>query len=69
MTRAAYTLAQMYPDIQTFLLDSDEKLIVETSLYDHYWGIGRDLRGDNMAGRVWMDVRERFKAKSKESAL
>ncbi len=62
MTRALYTQVQMYPRVREFLLNTGERLLVESSLYDHYWGIGRDLRGDNMTGRIWMDIRQKLRA-------
>jgi len=64
MTRALYTLVQMYPQVKQFLLDTGEQLIIESSLYDHYWGIGRDQRGENMTGRVWMDIRTKLRKDS-----
>lgn len=60
MTRAAYTKAQMYPDVKDYLLQTQERLMVESSQYDYYWGLGRDQRGENMFGRVWMDVRTKL---------
>ncbi|MFL0803548.1 MAG: NADAR family protein [Agarilytica sp.] len=61
MTRALYTLVQMYPDIKAYLMETGEQKLSETSLYDHYWGVGRDWRGENMAGRTWMDVRKKLR--------
>ena len=61
MTRALYTKVQMYPDVRNALLAIEEDKIVETSLYDHYWGIGRDQRGENMLGQIWMDIRDRVR--------
>lgn len=68
MTRALYTKAQMYPEVKDFLLHTDDSLIAETSLYDHYWGIGRDQRGENICGKVWMDIRDKFKSASTENS-
>ncbi|MBX2857583.1 MAG: NADAR family protein [Cellvibrionaceae bacterium] len=62
MTRALYTKVQMYPDIQKYLLATQDQLILETSLYDYYWGIGRDQRGYNTYGQIWMDIRKRLQA-------
>lgn len=64
MTRAIYTLVQMYPEVAEYLLNTGDELLVETSMYDHYWGIGRDLRGENMVGKVWMDVRKKLREES-----
>lgn len=61
MTRAIFCKAQQNPEIARFLLDTGEQKLVETSIYDHYWGIGRDIRGKNTLGEVWMDVRRRLR--------
>lgn len=61
MTRALYTKAMMYPEVKQFLLNTGDHLILETSAYDHYWGIGRDQLGENMLGKVWMDVRKKIR--------
>ena len=61
MTRALYTKAMMYPAVKAFLLETGDQKIVETSLYDHYWGLGRDQRGENMLGKVWMDIRKKIR--------
>lgn len=62
MTRALYTKVQMYDEVRDYLLATGEQLIVETSLYDYYWGLGRDQRGDNQLGKIWMDIRDKLKA-------
>lgn len=64
MTRALYCKAQQNPEVGEYLLATGEQKLVETSLYDHYWGIGRDLRGANMLGQVWMDVRRRMRERA-----
>lgn len=61
MTRALYTKAQMYGAVREALLETGDELILEVSLYDYYWGIGRDQRGENMLGKVWMDVRSKLR--------
>ena len=61
MTRALYIKVQMYPEVLDYLLATGDELIIETSQYDHYWGIGRDQRGTNMLGKVWMDIRQKLK--------
>lgn len=60
MTRALYTKVQMYEEVRQALIDTGDQLIVETSAYDHYWGIGRDQRGDNAYGKVLMDIRNKI---------
>jgi len=68
MTRACYCKAQQNPEVAAYLLGTGDQKLAETSLYDHYWGIGRDLRGLNMLGEVWMDVRRRLRQREAEVA-
>jgi ribA/ribD-fused uncharacterized protein len=60
MTRALFRKVMEYPDIQQALLDTGDSLMIETSSYDYFWGVGRDLRGQNMLGKVWMDIRKKI---------
>ncbi|WP_075188287.1 NADAR family protein [Teredinibacter haidensis] len=71
MTRALYTKVQMYPVVKEELLATGDQLILEISQYDHYWGIGRDQRGENMLGKIWMDIRKKLRRESgdKESNI
>ena len=68
MTRALYIKVQMYPEVREYLLGTGDEKIIETSAYDHYWGIGRDQRGDNMLGQVWMDIRNKLRETEKQSS-
>ncbi|WP_370981053.1 NADAR family protein [Agaribacterium sp. ZY112] len=61
MTRALYTKVQMYDEVKEALLATGDELLLETSLYDYYWGVGRDGRGLNTMGKVWMDIRSKLK--------
>jgi ribA/ribD-fused uncharacterized protein len=61
MTRALYRKTMEHDEVKKGLLETGSALLIETSLYDHYWGIGRDQRGDNMLGKIWMDIREKIK--------
>lgn len=69
MTRALYTLVQMYPDVHDYLLETGDQLLVEASQYDYYWGIGRDLRGENMTGKIWMDIRNKLRREADGSTI
>jgi ribA/ribD-fused uncharacterized protein len=62
MTRAIYTRCLTHPESARALLETGDKRIVESSLYDYYWGCGRDGRGLNTYGEVLMDVREKLKS-------
>lgn len=61
MTRAIYTQCKTYPVKAQALLDSEDRLLMENSLYDYFWGCGRDRRGDNRYGKVLMSVRGRLR--------
>lgn len=61
MTRGVYIKCRTHPEAARALLDTGDRHIVENSLYDHFWGCGRDQRGDNHYGRVLMDVRDKLR--------
>ena len=65
MTRGMYRRVKEYPDVKQALLDTGDALLVEKSQYDYYWGIGRDQRGENRLGKVWMDIRQKIIAQDK----
>lgn len=60
MRRALFTKVQMYDEVRETLLNTGEQDIIEMSLYDHFWGIGRDQRGHNHLGKAWMDIRDKI---------
>ena len=62
MTRGVYIKCRSHEEVSRTLLETDERMIVEASLYDHFWGCGRDQRGRNHFGRVLMDVRKRLRS-------
>ncbi|QFU74337.1 NADAR family protein [Halioglobus maricola] len=61
MTRAVYTKCRTYPAIGQALIDTGDKTLVENSNYDYFWGCGRDRRGENMYGKVLMNVRDKLR--------
>lgn len=40
------------------LLETDKRILVEDSWRDSVWGWGPDQKGQNLLGRLWMEVRE-----------
>jgi ribA/ribD-fused uncharacterized protein len=60
MTRALFRKVKEYPEVEQALLQTGNALLLETSQYDYYWGLGRDQRGVNMLGKVWMDIRKKL---------
>ncbi|GLS27208.1 hypothetical protein GCM10007877_29270 [Marinibactrum halimedae] len=69
MTRALYTKTMAHKAVREALLATGDEKIVETSLYSPYWGIGRDQRGENMLGQIWMDIRAKIRADMRVSEL
>ncbi|MGD1983079.1 MAG: NADAR family protein [Chromatiaceae bacterium] len=62
MTRGVYIKCRTHPAVAKALLMTDSTKIVENSMYDYYWGCGRDGRGHNTYGEVLMAVREKLRA-------
>ena len=60
MTRALYRKVKEYPEIQQALIETGDNLLLEISQYDYFWGIGRDQRGENTLGKVWMGIRKKL---------
>jgi ribA/ribD-fused uncharacterized protein len=60
MTRGTYIKCKQYPEVAEQLLATGEQMIIEASLYDYYWGLGRDQRGHNYYGKLLMDIRQRL---------
>mgnify|MGYP001826779921 CR=1 FL=1 len=63
MTRGFYIKCLTHPEVAKALLMTDTREIVESSMYDYYWGCGRDGRGHNTYGKVLMSVRKKLKIK------
>jgi ribA/ribD-fused uncharacterized protein len=60
MTRAVYIKCRTHQAVADLLLKTGTRQIVETTMYDYYWGCGRDGRGHNVFGKVLMDVRDKL---------
>ena len=57
MCEAVKTKFLTHADIQLILLDTGDRLIVENSPTDYYWGCGCDKTGQNHLGQILMSVR------------
>jgi ribA/ribD-fused uncharacterized protein len=40
------------------LLQTDDRMLLENSWRDAFWGIGPNRDGRNMLGKLWMEIRE-----------
>lgn len=61
MRSAVLTKFITHEDIQTILLSTGDKVIVENSPTDYYWGCGSDRTGQNHLGQVLMSVRQEIR--------
>ncbi|MGR8921908.1 MAG: NADAR family protein [Gammaproteobacteria bacterium] len=61
MTRALYIKCRTHAEVAEHLLATGERPIIENSLYDYFWGCGRDGRGENAYGRMLERIRQRLR--------
>lgn len=57
--------AMQHPYVMKKLLESGERVLVEDSWRDSYWGWGPNQDGENHLGKLWMELREEFKHDAK----
>ena len=57
MRQAVLTKFVTHSDIQAILLATGDRVIVEDSPTDYYWGCGCDRTGQNHLGKILMSVR------------
>ena len=60
MKRGIYIKCRTHNEVAIALLKTGDKKIVENSQFDYYWGCGRDGRGENIYGKILMDIREKL---------
>lgn len=53
----------MHPFIRQNLIESGNRVIMEDSHKDSFWGRGVDFQGRNELGKVWMRIREELLTK------
>lgn len=46
------------------LIDTGDRALVEDSWRDSVWGWGPDQKGQNLLGKIWMEIREELKEKN-----
>lgn len=61
MTEILRAKVAQHEHAQKRLLESGERMIVENSPTDSFWGAGEDGNGQNMLGKIWMQLREELK--------
>jgi hypothetical protein len=48
---------QQHEYVRRKLLETGDRELIEDSWRDDYWGWGPDRRGQNMLGKLWMEIR------------
>ncbi len=48
-------------ELKSLLLATQNRLLVEDSPYDRYWGAGRDRKGKNRLGMLLMEIRDEIR--------
>lgn len=61
MRQAVLAKFTQHEDLRTLLLATGDARIVEHTENDAYWGDGGDGTGQNMLGRILVDIRERLR--------
>jgi N-glycosidase YbiA len=62
MNEAVYAKFKQNPDLVERILATGDAELVENSPIDSYWGIGQDGNGQNMFGKILMDVRQKLRS-------
>lgn len=65
MKRILHAKASQHEYVRRKLLETGDRLLVEDSWRDGFWGWGPNHNGVNMLGRLWMEVRYELRAAGK----
>lgn len=65
MEKALYAKFTQHPKLKKKLLDTGDKILVERTKNDSYWGDGGDGSGKNRLGNLLMKVRTRIRDEMK----
>ena len=67
MLKINYEKYRQNPDLRKILLSTGDIIIVEDSPFDYIWGIGKDGSGQNLLGKVLMEVRKYYQDIEKQA--
>jgi ribA/ribD-fused uncharacterized protein len=62
MRRVLRAKAKQHEYVRRKLLDTGERDLIENSWRDDYWGWGPNRDGQNMLGKLWMEVRDELRS-------
>ena len=63
MKEILHAKAQQHPYVMKKLLGSGNRMLIENSWRDDFWGWGPNKDGKNHLGRLWMEVRDEVRSK------
>ncbi len=69
MYKAVLKKFSTYRYLQKILLSTGDEEIIENTKNDYYWGRGKKGTGENILGKILMDVRKIIKQKRTENNL
>lgn len=61
MREAVYAKFTQHPTLRKLLLSTGDAILVEDSPTDYYWGCGADGTGQNMLGKLLMELRDKLR--------
>lgn len=61
MKEVLYEKVRQHPYVKKKLLESGDKMLIEDSWRDNFWGWGPNKDGANHLGKIWMEIREEIK--------
>lgn len=68
MSRILRAKADQHEYVRRKLLQTGERELIENSWRDDYWGWGPNRDGQNMLGKLWMEIRAELRAAKPEVA-
>lgn len=53
--------ALQHEDVRAALLSTEDRMIEKNHPLDIFWGTGEDGTGENIMGKIWMEIRDEIK--------
>jgi ribA/ribD-fused uncharacterized protein len=58
MTEIMRAKRDQHADVAAVLRNTEDNVIIKNHPDDYYWGTGADGSGENMMGKIWMELRD-----------